>query len=111
MLYSKKYQGFFTSVSDYPNYDLSDAVKISADEHSALLQGEPDGKLIAPDKQGRPVLIDKAPQGKAEAALSKIREIELTITDRRIREAVLGLDTGWLAEVNAKIAALRGEMK
>lgn len=39
--------------------------------------------------------------------LRKIAELEATVTDRRIREAVLGIDNGWLAGVNDQIAALR----
>lgn len=40
----------------------------------------------------------------------QIAELEKQHTDRRIREAVLGLDNGWLASLNAQIAALRARL-
>ena len=43
--------------------------------------------------------------------LDKISELEAQVTDRRIREAVLGLDGGWLKAQDAKIAALRSQLK
>lgn len=47
---------------------------------------------------------------RAETA-NQIIALEATITPRRIREAVLGTDTGWLAEIEAHIAALRQQLK
>jgi hypothetical protein len=41
------------------------------------------------------------------AALQSIIVLENKITSRRLREAVLGIDGGWLASVEAEIAALR----
>lgn len=43
--------------------------------------------------------------------LSKIAEIEASVTDRRIREAVLGIDGGWLKALNDQVAALRAQIK
>ena len=42
--------------------------------------------------------------------LSQIRVLEASITDRRIREAVLAIDNGWLLNVNNQIAALRAQL-
>lgn len=39
--------------------------------------------------------------------LTEIAEIESTITNRRQREAILGVDNGWLAAQDVKIAELR----
>lgn len=39
--------------------------------------------------------------------LASIAEIEMQISPRRLREAVFGIDGGWLAEREAEIAALR----
>lgn len=39
---------------------------------------------------------------------SAIAVLEATVTPRRMREALLGTDGGWLAGVEARIAALRG---
>ena len=41
----------------------------------------------------------------------QILAIEATITQRRQREAILGTDNGWLADTDAKIKALRDQLK
>lgn len=38
----------------------------------------------------------------------QIEDIEKTITQRRIREAILGIDNEWLSKKNAEILVLRG---
>lgn len=45
-----------------------------------------------------------------EEALSKIAELESTITPRRLREAVLGTDNGWLAGVEGQLKKLRAAL-
>lgn len=45
-----------------------------------------------------------------EPVLIQISELELSVTPRRIREATLGVDNGWLADVDAKIKALRKKL-
>jgi len=40
----------------------------------------------------------------------QITMLESSITDRRQREAILGIDNGWLAAKNAEIAALRAQL-
>ncbi len=42
--------------------------------------------------------------------LLQIESLESSITPRRVREAVLGIDSGWLKSANDKIAALRGKL-
>lgn len=46
-----------------------------------------------------------------EAIKQQITSLESTITDRRYREAILGIDNGWLANVDAQIAALRAQLQ
>lgn len=41
----------------------------------------------------------------------QIAELESQQTDRRIREAALGIDGGWLARLNDQIEALRDQLK
>lgn len=41
---------------------------------------------------------------------SEIAALESTITPRRLREAVLGTDAGWMATLDAQIAALRAQL-
>lgn len=42
--------------------------------------------------------------------LRQIFNLELTVSNRRIREAILGIDDGWLKATNDKIVALRTQM-
>ena len=57
MFYSKSTNGFY-SREIHGDAIPSDAVEITADEHSALLEGQSQGKLIQADANGRPVLVD-----------------------------------------------------
>ena len=53
----------------------ADAVEITADEHSALLAGQSEGKRIVADANGRPVLADPPPLTLDEAKAAKLTEI------------------------------------
>jgi len=46
-----------------------------------------------------------------EAIKGQISALEATVTPRRLREAVLGVDGGWLAAINAQIDALRAQLQ
>ena len=46
----------------------------------------------------------------SDSILSQIRTIEATITPRRIREAILGTDAGWLSAHEAEISTLRAQI-
>ena len=41
---------------------------------------------------------------------SDIAALEATITPRRTREAILGTDNGWLADIELQIQELRGQL-
>ncbi len=56
------------------------------------------------------IKIDTA-KASRQNVLSQIAKLEATITQRRQREAILGTDNGWLADVNAQIVALRAKLK
>lgn len=43
--------------------------------------------------------------------LAQISAIEATVTDRRLREAVLGIDGDWLAATNTTITNLRAQLQ
>jgi len=45
-----------------------------------------------------------------EILLGQITVLENEITPRRLREAVLGTDNGWLASKEAEIAAVRAQL-
>lgn len=42
--------------------------------------------------------------------VSQISELEKQVTQRRIREAILGLDNGWLSGIEQQIEVLRGQL-
>jgi len=42
--------------------------------------------------------------------LSQIRELEVQATPRRIREASIGTDKGWMKNLDAQIAVLRAKL-
>jgi hypothetical protein len=42
--------------------------------------------------------------------LLQILNLEGQITNRRLREAFLGIDNGWLANIEAQIVVLRGQL-
>lgn len=42
--------------------------------------------------------------------LSQIKDLEKNVTQRRIREAVLGIDNGWLEDIESQISALREKL-
>ena len=56
------------------------------------------------------IKIDTA-KANEQNVLSQIAELEAPVTQRRQREAILGIDNGWLADVNAQIIALRAKLK
>jgi hypothetical protein len=45
-----------------------------------------------------------------QATKDQIAALEAQQTPRRIREALAGTDNGWLADLNAQIAALRAQI-
>lgn len=87
------------------------AVPVSDEDHAHLLEEQSRGKEISVGSDGRPMLIDPAPMTSAQVALARITELESSVSDRRIREAILGIDDGWLANIEAQIAVLRAQLK
>lgn len=55
------------------------------------------------------VQID-APDVEALSTKDQIASLERLQTNRRIREAILGLDNGWLLNLNNQIALLRSQI-
>jgi len=60
--------------------------------------------------------VSEVPQKTVEISpkqvlLDRIGFLELSITSRRLREAVLGVDNGWLQSVNSEITNLRTQLK
>ena len=110
MFYSKTTGGFYFR-EIHGDKIPSDAIEITTEQYSALLEGQSYGKIISADENGYPILIDPVPPSESDIARQQISEIEASITDRRLREAMLST-TGksWLADRDAEIAALRAKI-
>ena len=110
MFYSESTGGFYAAAIHGDNIP-SDAVEIAAEEHAALLAGQSAGRRIIADEKGFPILVDPAPPSESDIVIKQIIEIESTITDRRLREAMLST-TGksWLSARDSEIAALRAKI-
>lgn len=68
----------------------------------------PGGMTIATDEQIQAIL--NPTKSSKQIALEKILALESKVTDRRIREAVLGTDNGWLKSINDEIVVLRTQL-
>lgn len=106
MFYSKQTCGFYDAAIHGENIP-ADAVEITEAEHRFLLDGQSQGKRIAAAATGYPVLVDPPPPTTEQLVVSEIIALESEITPRRQREAILGIDNGWLANQDAAIANLR----
>ena len=107
--YSPNTGGFYLEAVHGDNMPL-DVVEVSDEEHAALMAGQATGKLIQANEQGLPVLIDLPAPSAADVVRQSIAVLEATVTQRRIREAVLGTDNGWLQNVESQIVALRAQL-
>lgn len=112
MLYSMDTGGFYDSFihgDKIPN----DAIDESNWKFTYinLLNGQSKGMCIIADENGCPILVDPAPPSESDIARKQIAEIESTITNRRLREAMLST-TGksWLSARDSEIAALRAKI-
>ena len=105
--YSKATGGFYHDAIH--NQIPMDRVEITDERHRALLEANHTGKIIVGDENGFPTAVD-APK-RARTSAQQIEAIEAAITPRRLREAVLGTDDGWLEAQEATIARLRAKIK
>jgi hypothetical protein len=60
MFYSAQTRGFYDPAIHGDNIP-ADAVEITAEQHAALLEGQSQGKVIAADANGHPILQDPPP--------------------------------------------------
>lgn len=109
ILFSKSTGGFYDT-DIHGDRVPGDVKEISAERHRELMDGNCAGMTISADDDGFPILVDPLPQSHEDAIKSQISSLEATITARRLREAVLGTDNGWLAAVDQQIADLRAQL-
>ncbi|WP_284076241.1 hypothetical protein [Herbaspirillum aquaticum] len=109
MFFSKSTNGFYDpkiNIDGMPE----DAIEIGDDVYRQLLDGQAAGKIISANDKGSPILLDAAPVSAREAVLAQISALEATVTQRRLRDAILGTDSGWLKNIEAEIAVLRAKL-
>jgi len=109
MLYSHKTGGFYCT-SIHGDSIPDDAVSIKDSEYIALLKGQSNGLIISASQDGRPILVEPPAPSGDQAIKAQIAGLESQQTPRRIREAALGTDGGWLARLDEQIAALRAKL-
>lgn len=81
---------------------------LSEDSKTVIGEGESGNWLDLDDADPR--VVAYVAQWWAESPRSKIARLEASVTDRRLREAVLGIDGGWLKGVSDQIATLRATL-
>ena len=110
MLYSKSTGGFYDNPKNYKNAP-DDLVEISDEVYKSVCSNRPIDKILSADEKGFPILVDPAPPSESDIVIKQIIEIESTITDRRLREAVLSpAGKAWLSARDSEIAALRAKI-
>lgn len=83
----------------------SDAFEITYEQWLELINNSGLRKIINDE-----VVVFQPPIDPNAETLNQIYLLESTITARRLREAVLGTDAGWLADVESQIEVLRGQL-
>ena len=97
----------------------SDAVQISVTEHQALLQATSgQNKIIVPDENGLPILVDRPEMSTADLIsmqnnniIKQIIVIETERQPRALREATLTGNLTRLTEIENEIIALRAQLQ
>ena len=107
-LYSPSTRGFYKPGREDIPTDVEEITDQLKDE---LFTAERQSKEIAPGPDGTPVAIDPPPLTGDDLIKRQIVVLEYQQTPRRIREAALGIDNGWLAEIEAQIQALRAQLE
>lgn len=96
-----------------PNPDCKipvDAVPVSDEDYHALLAAQSGGKVIQADENGHPIAAEPEVSHN-DGIKSQIIALESTVTARRLREAIIGTDGGWLQNLNSQIASLRAQLQ
>ena len=83
----------------------TEAQEISTEQWQSMISYQGQRKFINGE-----VAVYSPPVNPDDALLLQISDLEQTITPRRIRDAILGTDNGWLAEVESEIETLRSQL-
>lgn len=107
--YSATTNGFYTDEVHGDNKP-ADSQQINETEYKSIILKLTDGSQLASNKKGEPITVDKSPLSTDAIIKNQIIEIENNITARRIREAILGSDNGWLVDKENTIKTLRDKL-
>jgi len=72
--------------------------------------GHQDHLIGAALGRGWPEVPAPAPPAPAHPLFIKMLELEATVTPRRLREAILGIDNEWLKDLEERISELRSQL-
>jgi hypothetical protein len=104
MRYSEITGCFYPDDINYANLP-SDLINVTDEEYAAAM-ARPVGYTIEV-VDGAMTAAPPAAASAYQQALAQITDLERTVTPRRLREAALGTDDGWLKALDDQIAALR----
>lgn len=92
-----------------PYFKSDTDIRFLTDEDLANGWGDslPEGFAAITDAEAQALLPTPTA---ADLVKQQINDLESSITPRRMREAVLGTDGGWLANLDAQIADLRKQL-
>lgn len=104
--YSPTTRGFYDPAIGAPP---PDAIEIAEELHASLLEAQSAGQAIVPDRNGLPMATDPvALMTEQERVRMRIGQLELQVTARRLREALLTQEgAAWLKALEQQIAQLR----
>ena len=111
MVYFSKETGGFYPDSIFDTFP-PDVVEITDDLYRSLKDGQSEGKKVSWDEDTcLPTLVEEVIElTQYQVIKRQIVALEMQQTPRRIRESILGTDDGWLADIDAQIAALRAQL-
>lgn len=108
---SKKFFFSPSTCGFYPDGDSApaDSILVTDEQRVTLLAAQSVGKVLGVD--GGEVVARDAPSPPADELIKRqIVALESQQTPRRIREATLGIDNGWLAGIESQIETLRDQL-
>ena len=109
---SKKFFFSPSTCGFYPDGDPApaDSISVTHEQRINMLAAQSMGKVLG--VEGGEVVAHDAPNPPADELIKRqIVALESQQTPRRIREALLGTDNGWLAGIEAQIEALRAQLE
>lgn len=80
------------------------------DGTALALQNWPQDCVQISDDEAAQILSAQNPPDPNADIKAQIAALEAQQTDRRVRESALGIDAGWLSNLNSQIAELRAQL-